>query len=1106
MYWGWFSFLSRRLAAVSFLAVAGAVSVLAAPAAKAQEAVCAEVRIEIRQKISLERQAFDAVLRIRNGLATASVDDVSVDILFSDAEGNPVVASSDPNNTLASFFVRLDDLDGIGAVDGTGSVAPETTASVRWMIIPSASAGGSTPAGVVYLVGARLHYSLNGEETTVDVVPETITVRPQPRLALDYFLAGDVYSDDPFTPEVEPPVPFTLGLRVRNTGAGTGQKVSVESAQPQIVDNEQGLLVGFSIVGSHVDDRPAAPSLQIDFGDIPAGGVRMGRWLMETTLSGRFVSIDARYTHADALGGALTSLIDGEPGTHLLVRDVLVDLPGRDGVRDFLARDGDILRVYESSGIDSEVTDRSDVATLTSVPGNSEYSLSFPATPGFSYVRVADPTHGTTNGLSVRRPDGRLLPSENAWFSKSRRPDLSWAYYLNVFDANGGGDYTVAIDAVPATGILSGSVYVDANGNGVQDAGEMGLDEVTVLLEGTAAAGSVQRSTVSQGGGLYRFTDLPQGTYALSVGEVAGHGNGIHQAGSAGGTVEAGRISQIALDTGVDADGYVFAKVPAAATRTADLQVMALEGQTPVSVGEATAITVQIRNIGPHAALARTSVVLPEGFSVAQVAASSGSFDTGTGLWTHGSLLPGQQHSLMLQGAYSQLGVRTLSAAIHALDEDVEDPDTSNDSRTLEIVVEPSPTLSIALEPALVSDLLLWVSCPEGAGTGCADDRAQRWSVLLSQAQVRHRVETDPASFTAALRSGEWPSVWVDGGANLAQGTIAAEIRESLRRGGSVILSGARSPAWSGLESLMGAVHVADLPDQSHTVDLLQSEYFQAGILEAAGAASVYSPGEGTVLAEYKPGMAAIVGMRTGSSATALVFGFDPLPGIEALGEPVPFVAGLTRGAAVRMPNVVLGSSRLSFRAVARRPGAAEGVLALAVGFPETFSVLAADPEPADATATSLSWAAAWPQPGAAFEAGYVLRAPEGSGIHALDAVAQWQDEEDQAHLGIEVRGRQEQATHAMAALDQLQVSGPGDQALKQEAIAHLASAQTAYAQGDQAGAIAALLAALEALDGMSAPDAPGVALEISRLLLAMSREAPVVVLELFADGFESVP
>src|SRR5690606_28849570 len=121
------------------------------------------------------------------------------------------------------------------------------------------------PAGVMYMVGARLQYRLNGEDHAVDVVPETITVKPQPRFQLDYFLASDVYADDAFTPEIEPPVPFTLGVRLRNAGAGTGHNVSIESAQPEIVDNEQGLLVGFSIIGSHVDEQPAAPTLNIDF-------------------------------------------------------------------------------------------------------------------------------------------------------------------------------------------------------------------------------------------------------------------------------------------------------------------------------------------------------------------------------------------------------------------------------------------------------------------------------------------------------------------------------------------------------------------------------------------------------------------------------------------------------------------------------------------------------------------------------------------------------------------------------------------------------------------------------------------------------------------------
>lgn len=41
--------------------------------ANAQDSVCAEVKIVIEQKLSLERQAFDAHMVIRNGLETSTL-------------------------------------------------------------------------------------------------------------------------------------------------------------------------------------------------------------------------------------------------------------------------------------------------------------------------------------------------------------------------------------------------------------------------------------------------------------------------------------------------------------------------------------------------------------------------------------------------------------------------------------------------------------------------------------------------------------------------------------------------------------------------------------------------------------------------------------------------------------------------------------------------------------------------------------------------------------------------------------------------------------------------------------------------------------------------
>lgn len=106
-------------------------------------------------------------------------------------------------------------------------------------------AGRSLPG-----VGAFVRYTQGGEEDTIDVAPDTIRVMPMPILALDYFLPIDVLGDDPATTPIEPVVPFPLGLRLRNVGAGIAKNLKIDSGQPKIVENYQGLLLNFAITGS----------------------------------------------------------------------------------------------------------------------------------------------------------------------------------------------------------------------------------------------------------------------------------------------------------------------------------------------------------------------------------------------------------------------------------------------------------------------------------------------------------------------------------------------------------------------------------------------------------------------------------------------------------------------------------------------------------------------------------------------------------------------------------------------------------------------------------------------------------------------------------------
>lgn len=416
----------------------------------AQETVCSVVRIEIAQELTLERQAFDAHMRITNGLDTTSLENIEINVWFLDADGNAVLASSDPDNSEAAFFITQDESSGIsGGIDGNGTIGPGAQADIYWLIIPAPGAGGESASGRLFQVGATLSYNYGGESETVEVAPDFIQVRPMPRLSLDYFLPDEVLGDDPLTPQQELPVPFPLAVRVKNSGFGPANDMAIESAQPEIVDNDQGLLINFELLNTQVNDGDVVNSLLAEFGDLPPGESSTAIWTMLVSLYGHFVSFQADYYHSDSLGGELTSLID-RVDTHTLVGLVKNDLPGRDGRRDFLARPngGDSLALFESSGADTPAEDVSSQSALELVEQSAVdriYELSFPDQPGPVYSRLSDPTGGDGEISAVWRSDGKQLLPVNYWIRPSK-VDGEWVSQLHVFDVNSTGQYRITYE------------------------------------------------------------------------------------------------------------------------------------------------------------------------------------------------------------------------------------------------------------------------------------------------------------------------------------------------------------------------------------------------------------------------------------------------------------------------------------------------------------------------------------------------------------------------------------------------------------------------------------------------------------------------------------
>jgi large repetitive protein len=119
-------------------------------------------------------------------------------------------------------------------------------------------------------------------------------------------------------------------------------------------------------------------------------------------------------------------------------------------------------------------------------------------------------------------------------------------------------------DFVETFSSIAGTVYVDVNGNGVQDANEPGLPGVTVRLNGTDPNGAITEVVATTGpGGTYLFDNLLAGNYTITETTPTAFNDGIDAAGSAGGTaVNPGdEINSISLPSGTDAVDYDFGEI-----------------------------------------------------------------------------------------------------------------------------------------------------------------------------------------------------------------------------------------------------------------------------------------------------------------------------------------------------------------------------------------------------------------------------------------------------------------------------------------------------------------------------------------------------------------
>ncbi|WP_241625083.1 SdrD B-like domain-containing protein [Rosenbergiella epipactidis] len=522
-------------------------------AARATAAQCAEIKFSLSQQASFERQAFDARLTLHNA-SPLPLTDVKVELRFLDTQLQPVLASMESVSSQASFFYQL-----LAPTTGLSTVTAQRAETLHWQIIPAK--GAAVSATTRYYLAAKVSYTQGERREEFDVQPIAIVVKPLPELTVDYFLPIEVYGDDPFTAEIEPPIPFTLGVRVKNSGASPSIATTIESAQPTIRENKKNLLTQWKLLSTRVGAQPAERRMQLNLRNIDPDSARVGRWIMTSQLSGRFVDFTAAIRHGDALGGELTSLIKQTRQLPLL-HDVLDTRAGRDDILDFLVSKDNGLRLFSSEGDDTEVNDVS--IDTTSHRKDLYLSLSLPKNAHFRYVKIDDPWKGQKPLLAAYRGDGSNLPAANAWLSKTRNEQLQWHYSINVFLPPGREETVIAEFSEPPlenSGQITGSVFYDTNGNGLVDKGERGVAKVPLTLKGIDSQGRQWLHKVkTDRAGRFSFDKVVAGTWSVNVEPLTGFVDGKSSPGTASGHAVVGQIRDIALSPGEKVNQLLFAK------------------------------------------------------------------------------------------------------------------------------------------------------------------------------------------------------------------------------------------------------------------------------------------------------------------------------------------------------------------------------------------------------------------------------------------------------------------------------------------------------------------------------------------------------------------
>ena len=374
------------------------------------------------------------------------LEQIRVEIIINDASTgeNATFLFSIGNGILSGSLTTTDE-------DGWTLPSIESGAA-EWLIVPYSEAAPT--ADLLYDIGGTLVYMLGDEEISIPLLPTKVTVTPDPSLHVHYFWEKYVIGDNPFTSEKEPSVPFSLGVAVRNMGYGTAINLQITSAQPEIIENEKGLLVNFKIIGNTIGNNSFVPSLTVNFGDLSSNVTVVARWWMLSSLQGKFMNYSATFENINPLGDPKLSVLD-ELVIHELIKSVHINIPAAedDGILDFLVNDKKDINsfpdtLYSSRSLESCSVNHGEVLDVnTAYLNNGSISLSvvtFTNNTGWTYFVYEDSTgeklgSSPAAGLNTTKRINNetiYLPVENSWRTVNQQTGENFIQktYLHILD------------------------------------------------------------------------------------------------------------------------------------------------------------------------------------------------------------------------------------------------------------------------------------------------------------------------------------------------------------------------------------------------------------------------------------------------------------------------------------------------------------------------------------------------------------------------------------------------------------------------------------------------------------------------------------------------